>query len=75
MPNVEVGSNEPLRTPGERRAADQLLEVANAHQIAALIPHARLELLEGVGHMFWWERPERVSALVHELALAARTPQ
>ena len=26
-------------------------------QIAALIPGARLETLEGVGHMFWWEQP------------------
>ena len=25
---------------------------------------ARLELLEGVGHMFWWEQPERSAALV-----------
>jgi len=55
--------------------ADQLLPVANAHHIAALIPHARLQLVDGVGHMFWWERPERVAALVHELASAARTPQ
>lgn len=55
--------------------ADQVLSVANADQIAALIPHARLELLEGVGHMFWWERPERVAALVHELASVARAPQ
>ena len=37
-----------------------------ASSIAALIPGARLELLEGVGHMFWWEQPERVAELVRE---------
>ena len=54
---------------------DQLLPVGNAHHMAELIPHARLELLEGVGHMFWWERPERTATLVHELVSGARTPQ
>ena len=50
---------------------DRMLAVANAHAIAARIPHARLELLEGVGHLFWWERPERSAQLVAELAAAA----
>ncbi len=48
---------------------DRLLGVANGHQIAAAIP-TRLELLEGVGHMFWWEQPERSAALVRDHALA-----
>jgi pimeloyl-ACP methyl ester carboxylesterase len=38
--------------------------------IGALIPGARLELLDGVGHMFWWEQPERSAALVRDHALA-----
>jgi 3-oxoadipate enol-lactonase len=51
---------------------DQMLPVSNACAIAARIPHARLEILEGVGHLFWWERPERSAELVAELA--AGTP-
>jgi pimeloyl-ACP methyl ester carboxylesterase len=54
---------------------DQMLSVANAHHIAERIPGARLEILEGVGHAFWWERPERSAELVRELAATARAPQ
>jgi pimeloyl-ACP methyl ester carboxylesterase len=43
---------------------DQMLPVVNGELIARLIPSARLELLDGVGHMFWWEEPERSAALV-----------
>jgi pimeloyl-ACP methyl ester carboxylesterase len=43
---------------------DALLPVANGRLIASLIPHARLEILEGVGHLFFWERPERSAELV-----------
>ena len=46
---------------------DQMLPVANARRIAELMPDARLEILEGVGHLFWWERPERSAELVREL--------
>jgi len=49
---------------------DQMLPVANGEVIAGLIPNARLELLEGVGHMFWWEQPERSAALVRSHVLA-----
>ncbi|HEX5898258.1 MAG TPA: alpha/beta hydrolase [Solirubrobacteraceae bacterium] len=49
---------------------DRMLPVANGELIARLIPHARLELLEGVGHMFWWEQPERSAALVRAHVLA-----
>jgi pimeloyl-ACP methyl ester carboxylesterase len=38
---------------------DQLLPVQNGHLIASLIPGARLEIFDGVGHVFFWERPER----------------
>ena len=49
---------------------DRMLPVVNGELIARLIPHARLELLEGVGHMFWWEQPERSAALVRSHVLA-----
>jgi 3-oxoadipate enol-lactonase len=50
--------------------ADRLLGYPNGRQIAALIPGARLETLEGIGHMFWWEQPERAAELIREHALA-----
>jgi len=43
---------------------DQLLPVENGRLIASLIAGAQLEILEGVGHMFFWERPERSAELV-----------
>ena len=54
---------------------DQMLPVANAHAIAARIPDARLEILEGVGHLFWWEQPDRSAELVAELAAGATARQ
>jgi pimeloyl-ACP methyl ester carboxylesterase len=48
---------------------DRMLGASNGRQIADLLG-ARLELLEGVGHMFWWEQPERSAALVRDHALA-----
>jgi len=50
---------------------DRLLGYPNGQQIAARIPGARLETLEGVGHMFWWEQPQRSAELIREHALAA----
>jgi 3-oxoadipate enol-lactonase len=50
---------------------DGVLPVGNGRQIASLMPEARLEILEGVGHMFWWEQPERSAELIREHALAA----
>ena len=49
--------------------ADRMLPVANGELIAQAIPNARLELLEDVGHMFWWEQPERSAALVRSFVL------
>ena len=46
--------------------ADRLLDSANGELLARLIPGARLELLEGAGHMFFWEQPERSARLVRE---------
>ena len=50
---------------------DVVIEPDNSRVIAAAIPDARLELLEGVGHMFWVEQPERSAQLIREHALAA----
>jgi 3-oxoadipate enol-lactonase len=43
---------------------DQLLPVANGRMVAELIPGARLELFEDVGHLFFWERPEQAAGLL-----------
>jgi pimeloyl-ACP methyl ester carboxylesterase len=43
---------------------DQLLPVQNGRVIASLVPGARLEILEGIGHLFFWERPELSAELV-----------
>jgi pimeloyl-ACP methyl ester carboxylesterase len=51
--------------------ADEMLPVSNAKVIAGAVPGARLEILDGVGHLFFWEDPERSASLVREHALAA----
>lgn len=50
--------------------ADRMLPVENGNMVAGLIPGARLEIMEGVGHLFFWERPERSAQLVREQLLA-----
>jgi pimeloyl-ACP methyl ester carboxylesterase len=50
---------------------DGVLPYPNGELITSLMPSARLETLEGVGHMFWWEQPERAGELIREHALAA----
>jgi 3-oxoadipate enol-lactonase len=47
---------------------DELLPVQNGHMIAELIPDARLEIYEDVGHMFFLEQPERTAQLMREHA-------
>jgi 3-oxoadipate enol-lactonase len=47
---------------------DQMLPVQNGRLIASLIPGAQLEILEGTGHLFFWERPERAAELVRAQA-------
>jgi pimeloyl-ACP methyl ester carboxylesterase len=49
---------------------DRLLGPSNGREIAALLQGSRLEMLEGVGHMFWWEQPQRSAELIREHALA-----
>ena len=48
---------------------DQLLPVQNGYKIAELIPDARLEILEGIGHMFFLEQPEHTAELLRTHAL------
>ena len=50
--------------------ADRVLGYPNGPLIASRIPGARLETYEDVGHMFWWEQPERTAELLREHALA-----
>jgi 3-oxoadipate enol-lactonase len=47
---------------------DQMLPVQNGRMIASLIPGAQLEILEGVGHLFFWEQPEHSAELIRTLA-------
>jgi pimeloyl-ACP methyl ester carboxylesterase len=49
---------------------DQMLPVSNGRAIAAEIPGARLEILEGVGHAFFLERAEQSAQLVKDFVLA-----
>jgi 3-oxoadipate enol-lactonase len=50
---------------------DGVLPFANGELIASLMPAARFEPLAGVGHMFWWEQPDRSAGLIREHAFAA----
>jgi 3-oxoadipate enol-lactonase len=50
---------------------DGVLPFPNGELIASLMPDARFERLEDVGHMFWWEQPQRSAELIREHALAA----
>ena len=47
---------------------DQMLEFINGDLVASLIPGARLEALEGIGHLVYAEQPELVARLVREHA-------
>ncbi len=49
---------------------DLMLPVQNGRMIAGLIPGAQLEILEGVGHLFFWEQPEHSAELIRRLAAA-----
>jgi 3-oxoadipate enol-lactonase len=47
---------------------DELLPVENGRLIASRVPGSQLEIFDGVGHMFVWERPQRSAELVREHA-------
>lgn len=52
---------------------DAMLPVGNGRLIASLIPSSALEVLSGVGHVFWWEKPGKSAELIRAHALAAAT--
>lgn len=43
---------------------DQILPVANGRMVAGLIAGSELEIFEDVGHLFFWEQPQRAAELV-----------
>ena len=47
---------------------DQMIPVANGRMMAGLIPGAELEILEGVGHVFFWEQPGQAAAMIRSQA-------
>jgi pimeloyl-ACP methyl ester carboxylesterase len=53
--------------------ADQMLDPVNGKLIASQIPAARLYTMDGVGHLFWWERPDESVRVVREHLLAQPT--
>ena len=51
---------------------DEMRPVENGRMVASLIPDARLEIFEDVGHLYFWEQPERSAEIVREqVAVAA----
>jgi 3-oxoadipate enol-lactonase len=50
---------------------DRILPVANGRLIASLLPDPGIEILDGIGHLFWWEQPQRSAELIRRHALAA----
>jgi len=49
-------------------SADVIAPPAESRRIAELVPHARLEVFKGAGHMLMLERTEEVHALITEFA-------
>jgi 3-oxoadipate enol-lactonase len=54
--------------------ADELLPVQNGRLIASRIPGSQLEILDGIGHLFFWERPERSAELIRTHTACLTTP-
>jgi pimeloyl-ACP methyl ester carboxylesterase len=52
---------------------DEMIPVENGRIVASLIPGARLEVFEGVGHLFWLEEPQRSVELIRGHAERATT--
>jgi 3-oxoadipate enol-lactonase len=46
--------------------ADEMIPVENAELIHRYIPGSRLEIFEGIGHLFFWELPEHSAELVRQ---------
>ena len=43
---------------------DPLIPIENAQLLARRIPNARLEIVEGAGHLFLWDDVENVAELI-----------
>ena len=50
-------------------ASDLIASPRRSSELAELIPDARLQIFEGVGHGFWRERQEEVDELVLDFLL------
>jgi len=48
-----------------------MLSYSNGVQISQLVPGARLHTMQGVGHLFWWERSDETIDAVREHLLGA----
>jgi 3-oxoadipate enol-lactonase len=46
--------------------ADNVVDHRNAEVLAARIPGARVELFEGAGHLFFWEKPDESVRIITE---------
>lgn len=49
--------------------ADDMVRYSNGVQIAGLVPGATLHTFDGVGHLFWWERPDETADLIGQHCL------
>jgi pimeloyl-ACP methyl ester carboxylesterase len=58
--------------------ADQVVNPANGEVLAGLIPDARLEYVDGTGHLLYWDEPKRfvraVTSFVNDGTAALPTP-
>ena len=46
--------------------ADNVVDYRNAEVLASRIPGARVELLAGAGHLFFWEQPDESVRIINE---------
>jgi 3-oxoadipate enol-lactonase len=67
--NARLGQIE-LPTLVVHGTVDELLPVQNGRLIAERIPGAQLEILDEVGHLFFWERPQLAAELLRAHAAA-----
>lgn len=52
--------------------ADNVVDARNSELLRDAIPGARLERLDGAGHIFFWEQPERAARLIGEFLAESR---